>query len=143
MVDLGISRGKDPFIQGNTSYPPTCTRVNASWNALLPDQRSCPTAQKIYDAWQRHSLRFAAAQSYRIGFSEELITAMTNKVVSLLQTHRPNTSRYHKCLPTIAEAKAIGAGIKLEDLINAGVTILFEVPDDFSAWQQTGRSLIA
>jgi hypothetical protein len=37
----------------------------------------------------------------------------------------------------------VQAGIPLEDLINAGVTILFEAPHEFAAWQQSGRSLIA
>src|SRR5439155_2261432 len=55
MVDLGISRGKDPFVQTTPSYPPTCARVNASWNALLPDQQRSPTAQKIYAEWQKHT----------------------------------------------------------------------------------------
>ncbi len=69
--------------------------------------------------------------------------ALTNQVLTLFQTHLPNTPRYTKCLPSVSDAQAIARGVTLEDLINAGVTILFEAPDVLPAWHQAAKLLIA
>ncbi len=45
--------------------------------------------------------------------------------------------------PSSSDARAIRIGITLEELINAGVAILFEAPDEFSHWQQRAKHLIA
>ena len=68
---------------------------------------------------------------------------LTTQVITLLQTHLPDTPRYRKYLPSVTEAQAIAQGVTLEDLINSGVTILFDAPQEFAAWQQSARLLIA
>jgi hypothetical protein len=143
MVDLGISRGRDPYLQTSSTYPPTCARVSASWHALLPEQQNCATAQKIHEGWQRYTQCFPATQRYRIGFSEELVGNLATQVLTLLQAHLPDTPRYCKCLPSVVEAQAIAKGVALEDLVNSGVSILFDAPQEFAAWQQSARLLIA
>jgi hypothetical protein len=44
---------------------------------------------------------------------------------------------------SLETAEAIGKGATLEELINAGVVILFEAPDEFFNWQQRVKPLIA
>jgi hypothetical protein len=99
--------------------------------------------QKIYGAWQYFARGFSAGQNYRLRCSEDLLKSLADVVNALIAQHLPNVPRYSKTPTDLAAARNVQAGIPLEDLINAGVTILFEAPHDFAAWQRSGRSLIA
>ena len=74
--------------------------------------------------------------------AEDLLRALATAVNSLISQHLPNVPRYTKPPTDLAAARNVKAGIELEDLINAGVMILFEAPDEFSAWQKSARLLI-
>jgi hypothetical protein len=98
---------------------------------------------KICDTWQNFARGFTPGQDYKLRCSEELLKSLAEAVNTLIAQHLPDIPRYTKQPTDPAEARNVKAGIALEDLINAGVTILFEAPDEFSAWQKLARSLIA
>ncbi len=143
MVDLGRAQGFPPYLLASNSHPPNCARVLVSYFALSDQQRQHPTVQKIHDAWQHFARGFTPGQDYKLRCAEDLLRSVANAVNALIAQHLPNIPRYTKMPPDLASARAVKAGIALEDLINAGVTILFEAPAEFSAWQQSSRLLIA
>ena len=143
MVDLGRARGAPPFTLTSNSHPPNGARVLASYLALTDQQRQHPTVQKIYAAWQNFTNSFTPGQDYRLRCSEELLRSLTQKVHALLAQYLPDVPRYAKTPTDLAAARNVQAGIPLEELINAGVSILFEAPDEFAAWQKSARLLIA
>lgn len=143
MVDLGRAQGFPPHILASNSHPPNCGRVVASWFALSDQQRQHPTMVKIHDTWQNFARGFTAGQDYKLRCSEDLLRSLAEAVNTLIAQHLPDIPRYTKLPTELAAARAVKGSIPLEDLINAGVTILFEAPDEFSAWQRAARPLIA
>lgn len=142
MVDLGRAQGFPPHILASNSHPPNCGRVIASWFALSDQQRTHPTMVKIHDTWQNFARGFTAGQDYKLRCSEDLLRSLAEAVNTLIAQHLPDIPRYTKLPTELAAARAVKGSIPLEDLINAGVTILFEAPDEFSAWQRAARPLI-
>lgn len=142
MVDLGRAQGFPPYLLASNSHPPNCARVLASCFALSDQQRQHPTVQKIHDAWQNFARRFTAGQDYKLRCAEDLLRSLADAVNALIAQHLPNIPRYTKMPADLAAARNVKAGIELEDLINAGVTILFEAPHEFPKWQQSSRLLI-
>jgi len=143
MVDLGRAQGFPPFLLASNSHPPNSARVIASYFALSDQQRQHPTVQKVYSAWQNFARGFTPGQDYRLRCSEDLLRLLANAANALIAQHLPDVPRYTKLPTDLAAARGVQAGIPLEDLTNAGVTILFEAPHEFAAWQQVSRSLIA
>jgi hypothetical protein len=143
MVDMGRSQGRPPFVMASNSHPPNCARVLSSYLALSEQQRRHPTMNKIHVAWHNFIRGFTPGQDYRVCCSEDLLGALANAVNALIAQHLPKVPRYTKPLVDLPTARNVQAGIPLEDLINAGVTILFEAPDEFGAWQQASRLFIA
>lgn len=143
MVDLGRAQGFPPYLLASNSHPPNGGRVIASYFALSDQQRQHPTVQKIHDAWQNFARAFTPDQNYKLRCAEDLLKSLAAAVNALIAQHLPNVPRYTKLPPDLAAARNVKAGIELEDLINAGVTILFEAPDEFPKWQQASRLLIA
>jgi hypothetical protein len=111
--------------------------------ALSDQQRQHPTVQKMYAAWQNFTSTFTPGQDYRLRCSEELLKSLALEVNALIAQLLPNVPRYTKTPTDLVAARHVQAGIPLEDLINAGVSILFEAPDEFANWQQSARLLIA
>lgn len=142
MVDLGRAQGFPPYLLGSNSHPPNCARVLASCFALSDQQRQHPTVQKIHDAWQNFARGFTPGQDYKLRCAEDLLRSLADAVNALIAQHLPNIPRYMKMPTDLAAARSVKAGIELEDLINAGVTILFEAPHEFPKWQQSSRLLI-
>ena len=142
MVDLGRAQGFPPYLLASNSHPPNGARVIASYFALSDQQRQHPTVLKIHDAWQNFARGFTPGQDYKLRCAEDLLRSLANAVNSLIAQHLPDVPRYGKPPADLAAARNVKAGIELEDLINAGVTILFEAPDEFSTWQQSARRLI-
>ena len=99
--------------------------------------------QKVYSAWQNFARGFTPGQDYKLRCSEDLLRLLANAANALIAQHLPDVPRYTKVPTDLAAARGVQAGIQLEDLINAGVTILFEAPHEFVAWQQASRALIA
>jgi hypothetical protein len=143
IVDLGRARGFPPYTLASNSHPPNGARVMASYFALSDQQRQHPTVQKMYAAWQNFTSTFTPGQDYRIRCSEELLKSLALEVNALIAQLLPNVPRYTKTPTDLVAARHVQAGIPLEDLINAGVSILFEAPDEFANWQQSARLLIA
>ena len=85
---------------------------------------------------------FTSGQDYKFRCSEELLQALAQGVYALIAKHLPDVPRYTKTPTDLATARKVQAGIPLEELINAGVSILFEAPDEFAAWQKSARLLI-
>jgi hypothetical protein len=142
MVDLGRAQGFPPYLLASNSHPPNCARVLASCFALSDQQRQHPTVQKIHDAWQNFARGFTPGQDYKLRCAEDLLRSLADAVNALIARHLPNIPRYTKMPADLAAARSVKAGIELEDLINAGVTILFEAPHEFPKWQQSSRLLI-
>ncbi len=143
MVDLGRAQGFPPYLLASNSHPPNGARAIASYFALSDQQRQHPTVQKIHDAWQNFARGFTPDQNYKLRCAEDLLRSLADAVNALIAQHLPDVPRYTKMPADLAAARSVKVGIELEDLINAGVTILFEAPDEFSAWQQSGRLLIS
>lgn len=143
MVDLGRAQGFPPYLLASNSHPPNGARVLASCFALSDQQRQHPTVQKIHDAWQNFARGFTPGQDYKLRCAEDLLRSLADAVNDLIAQHLPNIPRYTKTPADLATARSVKAGIELEDLINAGVTILFEAPHEFPKWQQSSRLLIA
>jgi hypothetical protein len=142
MVDLGRAQGFPPYLLASNSHPPNGARVMAAYLALCDQQRQHPTMQKVHAAWQNFARGFIPGQEYKLRCAEDLLRLLADAVNSLIAQHLPNVPCYVKPPTELAAARTVKAGIELEDLINAGVTILFEVPDQFSAWQKSARLLI-
>lgn len=142
MIDLGRAQGFPPYLLASNSHPPNYARVMACHFALSDKQRQHPTVQKNHDTWQNFARDFTPAQDYKLRCSENLLKSLADIVNPLIAQHLPNTPRYAKLPTDLAEARSVKTGIELEDLINAGVTILFEAPDEFPVWQQSARLLI-
>ncbi len=134
MVDMGAARGRFPYQLASNSHPPNGARVMACYFALSEAQRQHPTVQKIFDSWHGFSIGFTSGQEYRLCCSDDLLMELANTVNALIRHHLPDIPRYSKLPPILAEARNPSADISLEELINAGVTILFEAPHEFSAW---------
>jgi hypothetical protein len=143
MVDLGRARGVHPFTLTSNSHPPNGARVLAAYVALSDQQRQHPTVQKIYAAWQNYTNSFTPGQEYRLRCSEELLNSLAREVHALIALQLPKVPRYSKTPTDLADARNVKAGISLEELINAGVSILFEAPGEFATWQKSARMLIA
>ncbi|MCI0540195.1 MAG: hypothetical protein L0Z50_33740 [Verrucomicrobiales bacterium] len=143
MVDLGRGQGFPPYLLASNSHPPNCARVVASHFALSDQQRQHPTVRKIHDAWQNFARVFTPGQDYKLRCSEDLLKSLAHAVNTLIAQHLPNVPCYTKTPIDLTAARNVKAGIALEDLINAGVAILFEAPHEFQAWQQSARLLIA
>ncbi len=142
MVDLGRAQGFPPYMVASNSHPPTGARVMASYFALSDQHRQHPTVQKIYSAWQNYTNTFTPGQEYRLRCSEELLKSLAQEVNALIAHHLPDVPRYTRTPTDLAAARNVQAGIPLEELINAGVSILFEAPDEFATWQKSARLLI-
>ena len=98
---------------------------------------------KIHDAWQNFARNSTPGQDYKLRCSEDLLKSLANAVNTLIAQHLPDIPRYTKLPTDLSVARNVKVGIALEDLINAGIAILFEAPDQFAAWQKSARSLIA
>jgi hypothetical protein len=142
MVDLGRARGFPPFTLASNSHPPNGARVQAAYLALSDQQRQHPTILKIYAAWQNFTNNFTPGQDYRLRCSEEILKALAQEVYALIARHLPDVPRYEKIPADLAAARNVQTGIPLEELINAGVSILFEAPSEFASWQKSARLLI-
>ncbi|ODU24918.1 MAG: hypothetical protein ABS95_01295 [Verrucomicrobia bacterium SCN 57-15] len=143
MVDLGRAQGFPPYLLASNSHPPNGARVSASYFALSDQQRQHSTVQKIHDAWQNFARGFTPGQDYKLRCAEDLLRSLADAVNALIAQHLPNIPRYTKMPADLTAARGVKAGIELEDLINAGVTILFEAPHEFPKWQQSSRLLIS
>lgn len=143
MIDLGRAHGRGPFLLTSNSHPPNGARVISSYFALSDAQRQDPLMVKIWAAWTNFTGGFNAGSDYKLSCSDDLLRLLADTVNNLIATHLPNIPRYTKLPTTLADAKNVQAGLLLEDLLNAGVTILFEAPADFEGWLQTARPLIS
>ncbi|MCI0534245.1 MAG: hypothetical protein L0Z50_03350 [Verrucomicrobiales bacterium] len=143
MVDLGRAQGFPPYLLASNSHPPNCARVSASYFALGEQQRQHPTVQKIHNAWQNFARGFTPGQDYKLRCAEDLLRSLAETVNALIAQHLPTIPHYMSTPSDLAAARTVKAGIELEDLINAGITVLFEAPHEFPAWQRSARLLIA
>ena len=143
MLDLGAARGSSPHLLAQNSHPPNGARFLTCYHALSDQQRQHPTVQKVFDAWQQYCHPFTPAQDYRLRCSDSLLRAVAEAINNLIAQRLPDVPRFVKLPPDLTAARTVAAGISLEDLVNAGVTMLFEAPGEFPAWQRSTRQFIA
>jgi hypothetical protein len=144
MMDMGMRGNRDPFeIFLTDEHPPEAARLFAAYSALDAPAQNQPLLQTIYAEWIQYERQFAKDRRYRIFCSDELLSALTGEMANTLSSLVPAIPRYLKTLPSLDDAIAVDAPINLEDLISAGVTVLFEAPDRFATWQRKARTLVA
>jgi hypothetical protein len=142
IVEMGMMGATNPFIMSSPRHPPESARVQLAYFALSDEQKQNGTVQNIREVWKTFSGKFTSDLRFRHSCSDDLLSALASRTISLLQQRLPNLPRYQPALPTLEAAKTISKGATLEELINAGIVILFEAPDDFFNWQQQTKSLI-
>jgi hypothetical protein len=143
MMDLGMRGNLDPYeIFLSDEHPPNAARVFAAHCALDAPAQNQPLLQTIYSDWTEYERRFPKNRRYMVFCAPELLRGLTAEMVNSLSAILPEVPRYLKPLPLLADALAVEASIDLEDLISAGVVVLFDAPTQFGLWQQKARTLI-
>lgn len=142
IVEMGMMGATNPFLMTSPRHPPESARVRLAYFALSDQQKQNSTVQKIREVWKTFSARFASDLRFRHSCADDLLAALAARTMSLLAERLPNLPRYQAALPSLETARAIHQGMTLEELINAGVVILFEAPDEFLHWQQKAKPLI-
>ena len=143
VVEMAIMGATNPYLMNSPRHPPEAARVRLAYFGLSDAQKQNATVENIRDAWRTFSGKFTSNLKFRHSCSDELLTALASRAMALLEERLPDLPRYLSSLPSLAAARAIGAGVTLEQVINAGVTILFEAPDEFSHWQQQAKAIIS
>ena len=142
IVEMAIMGATNPYLMSSPRHPPEAARVRLAYFGLSDEQKQNPTVEDIREAWEAFSGRFTSNLKFRHSCSDELLAALASRTMALLEERLPDLPRYLASLPSASDARAIRIGITLEELINAGVAILFEAPDEFSHWQQQAKPLI-
>jgi hypothetical protein len=143
MMDLGMRGNAEPGeIFLSDEHPPNAARVFAAHCALDAPAQNQALLRTIYSEWIEFEKRFAKKRRYQVFCAPELLRALAGEMVNSLSALLPDVPRYLKPLPSLDEALAVAPPIDLEDLISAGVTVLFEAPNLFAGWQSSARSLI-
>jgi hypothetical protein len=143
MMDLGMRGNLDPFeIHLSDEHPPNAARVFAAHCALDAPVQNQSLLQAIFSEWTGYEKQFNQDRRYKVFCAPELLRALTAEMVNSLSSVLPSIPRYLKPLPPLAQALAITAPIELEDLVSAGVVVLFEAPANFVTWQKSSRPLI-
>ena len=138
MMDLGMRGNLDPCeILLSDEHPPNAARVFAAHCALDAPAQNQPLLRAIYSEWIEHEKQFIKDRRYKVFCAPELLRGLTAEMVNSLSALLPKIPRYLKPLPLLDEALAVASPIDLEDLVSAGVTILFEAPTVFGAWQRS------
>lgn len=143
IVEMAIMGATNPYLMNSPRHPPEAARVQLAYFGLSDVQKQNPTVENIREAWKIFSGKFTSNLKFRHSCSDELLTALASRAMALLEERLPDLPRYLSSLPSLADARAISAGVTLEQVINAGVTILFEAPDEFAHWQQQAKAIIS
>jgi hypothetical protein len=143
MMDLGMRGRLDPSeIFLSDEHPPNSARVFAAHCALDAPAQNQPLLRAIYSEWVDYEKQFIKDRRYKVFCAPELLRALTAEMVNAISAVLPSVPRYLKPLPLLADALAVAAQIDLEDLVSAGVVVLFEAPANFGVWQRNVRTLI-
>jgi len=143
MMDLGMRGSLDPCeILLSDEHPPNAARVFAAHCALDAPAQNQPLLQLIYSEWLAYEKQFNKDRRYKIFCAADLLRRLTVEMVHSLSAVLPDVPRYLKPLPSLADALGVAAPIALEDLVSAGVVVLFEAPAQFAAWQRNARTLV-
>lgn len=143
IVEMAIMGAANPYLMHSPRHPPEAARVRLAYFALSDAQKQNATVENIRDAWRTFSGKFTSDLRFRHSCSDGLLNALAARTMALLQERLPELPRYLDSLPSLEAAREITAGVSLEQVINAGVTILFEAPDEFPHWQQRAKTIIS
>jgi len=142
IVEMSIMTATNPYLTTSPRHPPEAARVRLSYLLLTDEQKQNRTVENIRDAWNTFSGKFTSDLRYRQSCADQLLRELASRTLALLSERLPDLPRYTAALPSLNAASAIGAGVTVEDVINAGVVILFEAPDEFLNWQKQAKPLI-
>jgi len=141
VMDLAMARGLPPT-ELISDYPPNAVRVWACHHILSVVQKTQPLLEEAFADWEAYESKFAVTPNYGKYCPPVLVQRLADKTADLI-INRLGTPRYGNLLPSLADARAVQAGINLEDLLNAGAVVLLEAPSEFDAWRRATRPLVA
>lgn len=141
VMDLAMARELPPT-ELISDYPPNAVRVWACHHILSDVQKTQPLLEEAFADWQAYEGKFPVTPNYRTFCPPALVQKLAEKTAEMIaaQLHAP---RYVEILPSLDEARAVAAGISLEDLLNAGAVVLLQAPGEFDAWHKGARLLVA
>jgi hypothetical protein len=141
IMDLAMCRGLLPT-DLLVEHPASAVRVNACLHLLTAEQADQDLIKEAVVEWNQYAGQYSTAKGFNTLCPPQLIELLAKKTEELIAQKLPQVPRYRGLLPTLEQAMAIGEGFNLEEIINAGFTVMMEEPDAFPAWRDRVRPLM-
>jgi hypothetical protein len=135
-VDMSFQSGQDPFnIDLSDEHPPLPARVYACYKSMTLNQQKTENVVTIEQAWQKYIKDYDKDYEYNLMCSDELLDMIVNEAILNIIKFLPNAHRYTTPVPYNPQAQEIPPDAYLEDVLNWGVDILLNYPEQYQVWE--------